>query len=127
MTPEEARLGALKRFAVAITVLNLLGHTVLGFEVSVVQLLACALTGYVVETILETIGAWSESRAPRFVGGRLAGFIIFLLPAHITALATSMMLFSGDAVMPLIFGVTIGIASKAIFTVTIDGKRRHFL
>jgi len=127
MAPEEARLGALKRFAVAITVLNLLGHTVLGFEVSVVQLLACAATGYVVETILEAIGAWSENRPPRFVGGGFRGLVIFLLPAHITALATSMMLFSGDAVLPLIFGVTIGVASKSIFTVKVAGKRRHFL
>jgi enediyne biosynthesis protein E5 len=127
MSPEEARLGALKRFAVAITVLNVLGHTVLGFEVSVVQLLACALTGYVVEALLEVIGAWSEKRPPRFIGGGLSGFVIFLLPAHITALATSMMLFSGDAIMPLIFGVTIGIASKSVFTVMVAGKRRHFL
>ncbi len=38
MTPEQARVGALVRFAVAITILNLLGHPVLGFEVSVLQM-----------------------------------------------------------------------------------------
>ncbi|NEQ87997.1 MAG: enediyne biosynthesis protein UnbU, partial [Moorea sp. SIO2I5] len=31
------RLGGLRRFAIAITVLNLLGHTVLGFEQSWAQ------------------------------------------------------------------------------------------
>ncbi len=34
---KDMRLGALRRFAIAITVLNVLGHTVLGFEQSLAQ------------------------------------------------------------------------------------------
>lgn len=61
MTPEQARLGALIRFSIAITVLNLLGHTYLGFEISVVQALVCVATGYLIEIILETVAARSEN------------------------------------------------------------------
>jgi hypothetical protein len=127
MTPEQARLGALARFAVAITVLNLLGHTILGFEISVVQMLVCAATGYAVEIVLETVAAWSESRKPVFASAGVKRLVIFLLPAHITSLATSMLLYPGDRLLPLIFGVVVAMSSKAIFTVTVAGKRRHFL
>jgi enediyne biosynthesis protein E5 len=127
MSPEQARIGALVRFSIAITILNLLGHTILGFEISVVQMLVCLATGYVLEIILETMVAWSENRKPLFAGGGVKQFVVFLLPAHITSLATSMLLYPGDRLLPLIFGVTIAMTSKAIFTVTVGGKRRHFL
>lgn len=126
MTAEEARLGALKRFALAITVLNLLGHTVLGFEVSVLQTLVSAATGYAVEIILESAAAWSQRRKPAFAGG-IGSVLIFLLPAHISGLAISMLLYPGDRLLPYIFATTLAIASKALFTVTVAGKRRHFM
>ena len=55
MTPEQARLGALVRFSIAITILNLLGHTVLGFEISVMQMLVCVTLGYLIEIVLESV------------------------------------------------------------------------
>jgi hypothetical protein len=127
MTPEQARVGALSRFAIAITILNLLGHSILGFEVSVVQALVCVATGYSAEISLEAVGAWSENRSPRFVGSGLKGFVVFLLPAHITSLATSMFLYAGDRLVPFVFAVLLAMTSKAIFTVKIAGQRRHFL
>jgi hypothetical protein len=127
MTPEQARVGALARFAIAITILNLLGHTLLGFENSVMQTLVCVAVGYAVEIILETVGAWDEKRRPLFTGGGLKQFVIFLLPAHITSLATSMILYAGERLLPYIFAVVIAMTSKAIFTVSVAGKRRHFL
>jgi hypothetical protein len=127
MTPEQARLGALIRFSIAITILNLLGHAYLGFEISFVQMLICAATGYLIEIILEAVAARSENRAPVFMGGGFTKLVIFLLPAHITSLATSMLLYPGDRILPLVFGVVIAMTSKAIFTVTVGGRRRHFL
>jgi hypothetical protein len=127
MTPEQARIGALVRFSIAITIVNLLGHTVLGFEVSVIQMLVCVATGYTLEIILETVGAWSENRKPLFAGGGVKQFVIFMLPAHITSMATSMLLYSADRLWPFVFAVTVAMTSKAIFTVTIGGRRRHFL
>lgn len=127
MTPEQARLGALVRFSIAITILNLLGHTVLGFEISVMQMLVCITLGYLIEIVLESVAAWSENRKPVFLGGGFKKLVIFLLPAHITCLATSMLLYPGDRMLPLIFGVVVAMTSKAIFTVTAGGRRRHFL
>jgi hypothetical protein len=42
----DLRLPALRRFAVAITLLNVFGHTVLGFEQSWAQPLAALVTAY---------------------------------------------------------------------------------
>src|SRR5690349_10690410 len=100
MTPQQARLGALTRFSIAITVLNVLGHTILGFETSVVQTLVCAFTAYATELILELVGAWSESRKPLFLGGGWKQAVIFLMPAHITGMAISMLLYPGDRLFP---------------------------
>jgi len=127
MTPEQARIGALVRFATAITVLNVLGHLVLGFEVSVLQSFVAAVTCYACEITLEIIGAWSENRQPAFLGGGWKRFIIFLLPAHITGMATGMLIYDADSIFPFIFGAAVAIASKAIFTVTVRGKSRHIL
>jgi hypothetical protein len=127
MTPEQARLGALTRFASAITILNILGHVVLGFEVSVLQTVVCALTAYLTEIVLEIAGALGESRKPAFLGGGFKKLVIFLLPAHITGMATGMLLYAGDRLLPFVFAAVIGISSKAIFTVTVGGKRRHIL
>ena len=65
------RLPALRRFAVAITILNVLGHFVLGFEQSWAQPLVALATAYRVELILEGVGAWAERRPPQFRGGWL--------------------------------------------------------
>jgi enediyne biosynthesis protein E5 len=127
MTPQQARIGALTRFSIAITVLNVLGHTVFGFETSVVQTLLCVFTAYAIEIILEIVEAWSENRKPLFLGGGLKQFVIFLMPAHITGLAISMLLYPGDRLIPYVFAVVVAMTSKAIFTVTVDGRRRHYL
>jgi hypothetical protein len=127
MTPEQARLGALTRFAIAITALNVLGQTVLGFEVSVLQTVLCVVTAYIVETVLEIAGAWSEDRPAKFLGGGLKQIVIFLLPAHITGLAIGMLIYAGDRLLPYVFAAATAIASKAVFTITVDGRRRHYL
>ncbi|HKY04701.1 MAG TPA: enediyne biosynthesis protein UnbU, partial [Blastocatellia bacterium] len=58
------RLGGLRRFAVAITVFNILGHTVFGFEQSWAQPLAALAAAYSVEILLELIDAWANRRRP---------------------------------------------------------------
>ncbi len=83
------RLGGLRRFALAITALNIIGHSVLGFEQSIAQPLIAVFTAYAVEIILEWIDAWTNGRQPRFRGG-VRPLIDFLLSAHITGLATAM-------------------------------------
>ncbi len=127
LSPEEIRLKALKRFALSITVLNILGHTVLGFETSVLQVLVAVATTYSVELILQAIGDWSQGQRPAFMGNGFRGLVLFLLPAHITGFAISMLLFAHDELLPYVLAATAAICSKAIFTVNVRGKPRHFL
>jgi hypothetical protein len=56
------RIRALRRFALAITILNILGHTVLGFEQSYAQPLCSLLTTYSLELLLELERAGRVSR-----------------------------------------------------------------
>ncbi len=127
LSPEEIRLKALKRFALSITVLNILGHTVLGFETSVLQVLVAVATTYSVELILQAIGDWSQGQRPAFMGNGFRGLVLFLLPAHITGFAISMLLFAHDELLPYVLAAAAAICSKAIFTVNVRGKPRHFL
>jgi len=120
------RLGGLRRFAVAITVLNLLGHTWFGFEQSWAQPLLALATTYTCELFAEWMDARSHERKARFLGG-WRKTIDFLLPAHITGLAISMLLYSGDCVLPTMFAAAVAIASKATLRVTFQRQKRHFL
>jgi len=120
------RFGGLRRFAIAITVLNLLGHTWLGFEQSWAQPLLALATTYSCELFVEWMDAWAGRRRPRFLGD-WRKTIDFLLPAHITGLAIGMLLYSGDRVLPTMFAAAVAIASKATLHITMQGQKRHFL
>ena len=64
-------------------------------------------------------------RRPRFLGG-IVPFIDFFLPAHITGLACSMLLYSNDQLGPIALAAAIGIASKHLLCVKIGNGMRHF-
>jgi enediyne biosynthesis protein E5 len=120
------RLSGLRRFAISITVFNLLGHTVLGFEQSWAQLLVALATAYLCESAAEWMDASASMRRPRFLGSWRAT-VDFLLPAHITGMAVSMLLYSGDALAPIVLAAAVAIASKATLRVNVEGRVRHFL
>lgn len=120
----ERRLGGLRRFAAAITLFNLLGHTVFGFEQSWAQPLLSLATAYACELFVEWFEARCARRRPRFTGGWKQA-IDFLLPAHITGLAVAMLLYSSDHVLPVMFSAAVAIASKATFRVAVEGRLRH--
>src|SRR5262245_52752923 len=102
------RLGGLRRFAVAITILNVLGHTVFGFEQSWAQPLVALATAYALELLLEAIDAWLHGRRPGFVGGPRT-VTDFLLSAHITGLAVAMLLYASDELWPVAFAAAAAI------------------
>jgi hypothetical protein len=122
---QDLRLAALRRFAIAISVLNIFGHSLLGFEQSLAQLFASLGTAYSVEILLETIDARSSGRRPRFLGGPMT-VVDFLLPSHITGLAVAMLLYANDRIMPIVFAATVAIASKAILRAQVGKTKRHF-
>lgn len=124
--PRNMRLAALRRFAITITVLNLLGRTILGFENSWAQMFVALLAAYFTEIILETVDALANKKAPRFKGS-FTNFVDYLLPAHISGMAVSMLLYCGDLLLPFAFASAVAIASKALLTVKVNNADRHFL
>jgi hypothetical protein len=122
---KDMRLGALRRFATAITILNILGHTVLGFEQSLATPVVALLTAYSAEILLEAIESWRLGRRPRFLAGGTAP-LDFLLSAHITGLAVGMLLYANERLLPVAFAAATAIGSKYLFRVGVNGSRRHF-
>lgn len=120
------RFEALWRFAIAITLLNLLGHTFFGFEQAWAQPLVALATAYTLEILLELIDARTEGRPLRFTGGWRA-FVSFMLPAHITGLAVAMLLYANDRLLPVMFAAAVAIGSKAIFRIPTARGSQHFL
>ena len=120
------RLAALWRFAVAVTALNILGHTYLGFEQSWAQPVVGVAVGVTLEFLLELISAWSDRRPYRFLGGT-GSFFSFILPAYITSLVVPMLIYANELLWPVAMAVAIAIGSKYIFRVRVGSVTRHFL
>jgi hypothetical protein len=120
------RLGGLRRFAIAISVFNILGHTVFGFEQAWIQPLASIFTAYVCEIWFELVDCYVHARKPRFSGG-WQNKVDFLLSAHITGVACAMLLYSNSQLMPIVFASATAICSKALLRVTLQNGQRHFL
>jgi hypothetical protein len=122
---KDMRLAALRRFATAITLLNVLGHTVLGFEQSWAHPVVGVLSAYLAEIVLEILDSRLKGRRPRFLAGGTAP-IDFLLSAHISGLAVSMLLYSNERLLPIAFAAVTAIASKHVFRAGVNGHSRHF-
>ena len=120
------RFAALWRFGAAITILNIFGHTLLGFEPSWAHPFVGLATAYTLELLLETISAWTTKRPARYLGG-IKNFVSFMLPAHITGLAITMLLYANDRLWPLAFATAVAIGTKYIFRVHVGPTTRHFL
>jgi Na+-translocating ferredoxin:NAD+ oxidoreductase RnfD subunit len=120
------RLGGLRRFAVAITVLNILGHAFFGFEQSFAQPVVALVSAYSVELLLELIDARCNRRPLRFLGGGPRKFVDFLLSAHITGLACAMLLYANERLGPVIFASVVAICSKCLLRAPGERGTRHF-
>ncbi len=126
---KDLRLPALRRFAVAISVLNLLGHLWFGFEQSWATPFVAIGVAYATEILLEWIEAWRERRPARFPArgaGALRANVDFLLSAHISGLAVGMLLYADDRLAPIAFAAAAAIGSKHIFRVAAGGRSRHY-
>lgn len=119
------RLAGLRRFAIAITILNLLGHFYFGFEQSWAQPLAALATAYSTELLLEWVGSRTTGKKPAYAGSFRA-LVDFLLPAHITALAVGMLIYTNERLGATIFAAAVSIASKALLRVPTERGTRHF-
>jgi len=124
--PQPDRLGGLRRFAVAITILNVLGHTVFGFEQSWATPFVSLAAAYGMELLLEMVDARVQRRRPRFLGGPMT-LVSFLLSAHISGLAVGMLLYANARLWPIALASAAAIASKALFRVRTRQGSCHFM
>src|SRR5258705_11612022 len=95
-SPERTRrIAGLRSFAIAITLLSLLGHSFFGFEQSPAQPLVALGAAYSMELAIELAAAWARGRKPAFFGG-FRRAVEVLLAAHITGLIVAMLLYAND-------------------------------
>ena len=113
------RLGGLRRFAGAITILNILGHLYLGFEQSWAQPFVAVAAAYSTELlVLLCTSVLGDCRQRSALSAQ--SVIDFFLPSHISAMACSMLLYTGDALAPTAFAASVAVASKHI--IRINGR-----
>ncbi len=124
---KDPRYLALRNFAMSITVFNIFGYTVLGWEQPWLWPIFAVLTAYTTEVVLETLSARVNHRAPEYFGRGPKGVMAYLLPAHITGLAANMLLYANNQWWPVMFCVVVAVAQKHILRVPIKGRVRHFM
>lgn len=122
----DPRVAALRRFAMSITALTVVGLTLLGFEQAYATPLVGLLAAYVAEMTLETIEARAQRRPARYAGGPMR-LVDFLLPAHITGLACAMLLYANSELWPVAFAAVVAVGSKYVIRVKVKGRPRHVL
>lgn len=125
--PADPRYKALRNFAISMSIFNILGYTLLGFEQPWSWPLFALAVGYGTEITVELIAAWAHRRRPAFRGNGKWGLYTFLLPTHITTLAVNMLLYANTKFWPIAFGVVVAIGQKAILRAPVNGRMRHFM
>jgi enediyne biosynthesis protein E5 len=124
---KDPRYQALRNFALSITVFNIFGYALLGWEQPWLWPIFAVLTAYGTELVFELISAWAEHRRPAFLGKDLRGFMLFWMPAHITGLACNMLLYANNQWWPVMFAVIIAVSQKHVLRAPIAGRMRHFM
>jgi enediyne biosynthesis protein E5 len=109
------------------TVFTILGHTVLGFEQPLAAVFVALGTGYLCALLFEFVDAWACSGTPNYLGGGWKKLVDFLLPAHMTSITLSFLLYTFDQMWPLAFTVAISIGAKHVLRVEQRGRLQHFM
>ncbi len=119
------RLLALWYFCALLIVWNIAGQTILGFEQSNLQPIVAVLTAIAVSMTLDWMDSWKTGRSLRWSGDWKA-FVNFLPTCIIPALACSMLTYSNERLAPLMFAVTVSLASKYLLRAPIgNGQTQH--
>ena len=125
--PKDPRYLALRNFALSITIFNIFGYTLLGWEQPWLWPILAVATAYATEFVFELLSAWAERRQLAFLGRGPRGTMEFLLPAHITGLACNMLLYANNRWWPVMFAVVIAVSQKHVLKAPIAGRMRHFM
>jgi enediyne biosynthesis protein E5 len=122
----DKRYLALRNFAISISVFNIVGYTVLGFEQPWIWPLLALATAYATDLTLEAVSAWASRTRPKYLASPRS-FYEFLLPAHITALAVNMLIYANNEWWPVMFGVIVAVGAKHVLKAPINGRWRHYM
>ena len=117
----------LRNSATLATVFTILGHTVFGFEQPLAQVLVALFTGYSCALFFEWVDAWGSGSKPAYLGGGFRKLVDFLLPAHMTSITLSFLLYLNQRLWIMAFAVAIAIGSKHVFRVPLKGRLQHFM
>jgi len=109
------------------TVFTILGHTVFGFEQPVAQVVVALATGYACAFLFEWIDARANGVKPGFAGGGFRKIVDFLLPAHMTSITLSFLLYFGQRLWIMALTVALALGSKYVFRVRQNGRLQHFM
>jgi hypothetical protein len=124
---KDPRYLPLRNFAISMSIFNILGYTVLGFEQPWLWPFLALLTGYTAEISIEVVSAWAQKRQLGFRGHGFWGLYTFLLPTHITSLAVNLLLYANERFWPVAFGIVVAIGAKTVLRAPINGKMRHYM
>jgi enediyne biosynthesis protein E5 len=114
------RLLALWYFTALITVWNILGHTILGFEQSHAAPFVGVGTAIFLQFFLEWIDATAKNREVRWAGS-WANFFNAL-----PGFACSMLLYPNERLWPIAFASALSICSKVLFRAPVgEGRTQH--
>ncbi|WP_433244563.1 enediyne biosynthesis protein UnbU [Streptosporangium sp. CA-135522] len=125
MNAARRRSMALRRFAGSITLVTVLGHTLLGFEQAYLTPIVGAVTGVAAEFVLETVEAWAWRRPARYLRSRPGRVTDFFLPSYTTGLTCAMLLYGGAHPMPVVLAALIGVGSTYVLRVRAPGGAGH--
>jgi enediyne biosynthesis protein E5 len=121
-----SRLMPLYSFGILMVLWNLAGHGFLGFEQSYAAVVIALGTAIPLHYGGLWLAAWTENRPPpwKLNSSRpaLRRFFDELPAAIIPGFACAMLLYSGEALWPIVFAVSASFASKALFRVPIRRK-----
>jgi hypothetical protein len=109
------------------TIFTILGHTVFGFEQPVAQVFVAVGTGYLCALFYEWVDARANGVVPAFLGGGIRKLVDFLLPAHMTAITLSFLMYFNQRLWIMAFTVAIALGSKYVFRVRQNGRLQHFM
>lgn len=119
------RLFALWYFTMLMTVWNVVGHTMLGFEQSWATPIVAITTAIAISMILDWVDAQAKNRDLRFTGS-LGNFLNFLPACLIPGFACAMLLYSNERLWPVVFAVVLSIGSKLMFRAPVgNGHTQH--
>jgi len=117
----------LRMSATFATIFTILGHTVFGFEQSVAQVFVAVGSGYLCALCFEWVDARANGVAPGFSGGGILKVVDFLLPAHMTSITLSFLLYFNQRLWIVALTVAVALGSKYVFRVRHNGRLQHFM